>query len=83
VIHPRCRHAEEEARLYKFKADPITGDVLPIIIDKHNHIWDAIRYAMEPAISAPESEEILVHEEQVSIDSDLDHFDMNLEANFL
>jgi phage terminase large subunit len=51
VIHPRCTHAQEEARLYAYKVDRLTGDVLPIILDKHNHIWDAVRYALEPVIS--------------------------------
>lgn len=46
VIHERCRHAAEEFRLYSYKTDPLTNDVLPIIVDKHNHVIDAIRYAM-------------------------------------
>jgi phage terminase large subunit len=51
VIHPRCIHMIDEAKFYKYKVDPITGDVLPIIIDKFNHGWDSVRYALEPAIS--------------------------------
>lgn len=50
VIHPRCIHAAEEARLWSFKTDKLSGDVLPELIDKHNHCWDAIRYALEPVI---------------------------------
>jgi len=50
VIHPRCTHAAEEARLYSYKTDPLTGDILPIVLDKHNHIWDSTRYALEPII---------------------------------
>lgn len=50
VIHERCAHAQEEARLYSYKVDKRTGDVLPEIVDKHNHIWDAVRYALEPLI---------------------------------
>lgn len=50
VIHPRCKHAAEEARLWSFKTDRLTGDVLPVLVDKHNHIWDAVRYALEPII---------------------------------
>lgn len=53
VIHPDCKHAAEEARLYAHKVDRLTGDVLPDIIDKHNHCWDAIRYAVEPLIKKP------------------------------
>lgn len=48
VIHPRCHHTAEEARLWSFKVDRLTGDVLPDLVDKHNHCWDAIRYALEP-----------------------------------
>lgn len=50
VIHPRCKHTAEEARLWSFKVDRLTGDVLPDLVDKHNHCWDAIRYALEPII---------------------------------
>lgn len=50
VIHPRCTHAEEEARLWSYKTDKLTGDVLPDLVDKHNHIWDAVRYALGPII---------------------------------
>jgi phage terminase large subunit len=50
VIHERCAHAQEEARLYSYKVDKRTGDVLPEIVDKHNHIWDAVRYALAPLI---------------------------------
>lgn len=51
VIHPRCKHAETEARLWSHKTDRLTGDIKPDIIDAHNHIWDAVRYALEPLIS--------------------------------
>ena len=50
LIHPRCTHAAEEARLWSFKVDRLTGDVLPQLVDKHDHCWDAIRYALEPLI---------------------------------
>jgi phage terminase large subunit len=49
VIHSRCKHAAEEARLYCYKID-LNGDVTTIVVDKHNHIWDAVRYALEPQI---------------------------------
>jgi phage terminase large subunit len=50
IIHPRCKHTAEEARLYSYKQDNLSGDVLPDIVDKHNHIWDAVRYALAPLI---------------------------------
>jgi phage terminase large subunit len=52
VIHPRCAHAAEEARLWSYKTDKLTGDVLPVLRDKHDHVWDAVRYALEPIITA-------------------------------
>lgn len=50
IIHPRCKHSAEEFRLYSYKTDRLTGDVLPRIEDAHNHIIDAVRYALEPII---------------------------------
>ncbi|MEB3269989.1 MAG: terminase large subunit, partial [Leptolyngbya sp.] len=50
VIHPRCAKAIEEARLWQYKSDPHTGDILPRLIDNHDHIWDAARYALAPLI---------------------------------
>lgn len=52
VIHPRCVHMAQEARLYSYKVDSRTGDILPVIEDKHNHCWDAIRYAHDGYITA-------------------------------
>jgi phage terminase large subunit len=50
VIHPRCQHTLEEARLYSYKVDRLTHDVMPDIVDRHNHCWDAVRYSLEPLI---------------------------------
>lgn len=47
VIHPRCQHTAEEFRLYSFKVDRVTGDILPIVVDAHNHCIDALRYAYD------------------------------------
>lgn len=47
IIHPRCKHMAEEARLYAFKKDRMTGQVLPIVVDKNNHGWDAVRYGLD------------------------------------
>lgn len=53
VIHERCTHLATEARLYSYKVDKRQLDdngqpvVLPIIVDAHNHGWDAIRYALD------------------------------------
>ena len=48
VIHERCKHMIDEAKLYKYKVDPLTGEPLPAIEDRHNHCWDAVRYACGP-----------------------------------
>lgn len=50
VVHPRCTHVADELRLYSYKTDKTTGDVLPAIVDKNNHCVDALRYAIEPVI---------------------------------
>lgn len=50
VIHPRCLNAQQEARLWSYKVDRLTGDVLPALVDAHNHVWDAVRYALQPMI---------------------------------
>lgn len=55
IIHPRCTHAIEEARLWSYKVDRQSGDVLPELVDKNNHIWDAVRYALAPMIRQRDS----------------------------
>lgn len=50
VIHPRCKEWLKEARLYSYKVDRLSGDVLPDIVDKNNHYMDATRYALAPLI---------------------------------
>ena len=47
IIHPRCKHTATEARLYSYKTDRVTSEVLPIIEDKNNHCWDAVRYSLD------------------------------------
>lgn len=53
VIHKRCVNMQFEARMYRYKVDKKALDdqgrpqVLPIIVDKHNHGWDAIRYSLD------------------------------------
>lgn len=48
VIHPECAETAREFRVYSYKVDRITGDVLPVIVDRDNHHIDALRYALEP-----------------------------------
>lgn len=49
VVHPRCTHLIDELTLYSYKTDPLTGNVLPQLEDKDNHVIDALRYACEGA----------------------------------
>lgn len=50
VIHPRCIHAQEQFRKYSYKVDPLTQDPKPDILKMHDHIPDAVRYAIDPMI---------------------------------
>ena len=50
VVHERCKHTADELKLYSYKRDRLTGDILPVIEDKHNHCIDALRYAVEQAM---------------------------------
>lgn len=52
VIHPDCAHMAQEARLYSYKVDRLTGDILPDIVDAHNHCWDAVRYGHDGLITS-------------------------------
>lgn len=47
-IHPRAKNVKNEFDNYGYKVDRLTGEVLPIIVDKNNHWIDALRYALEP-----------------------------------
>lgn len=49
VIHPACEGMREEARLYSWQVDRISGKRLSVPVDMHNHGWDAARYATEDA----------------------------------
>jgi len=53
VIHPRCTHAAQEFRLYSYKVDRLSGDVLPDVDGKNDHLIDALRYALQPMIRNP------------------------------
>ena len=48
VVHPRCVETIRETRLYSYKVDRLSGDILPVIVDANNHYMDALRYALAP-----------------------------------
>lgn len=50
VIHESLTHFIEEARKYSWKVDDVTGEILPIIVDRYNHGWDSLRYAISKFI---------------------------------
>jgi len=47
VIDPRCKETIDEFIHYKYKKDPHTGNILPIIVDASNHWIDSLRYSHE------------------------------------
>jgi phage terminase large subunit len=53
VVHPRCKRTIHELTHYKFKEDKQTGEILPVLEDKDNHVIDALRYACEGLRRAP------------------------------
>lgn len=52
VIHPRCKETIREARLWRYKTDTKSGDVLPKLAAGNEHRWDAVRYALAPMIKS-------------------------------
>lgn len=51
-VHSRCAKTAEELGLYSYKFDKNTQEILPVIVDKHNHYIDSIRYALADYIQA-------------------------------
>lgn len=51
-IHERCHHTAVEARLYSYKTDKKTNEILPVPVDKHNHCWDSARYGLDGYIQS-------------------------------
>ncbi len=50
IIHPRCTTVKQEASLWRYKVDPLTEDVLPLLKKGNDHGWDGVRYALQPLI---------------------------------
>jgi phage terminase large subunit len=46
IIHPRCKNTIDEFDLYSYKVDKNTGEILRDLVDKYNHVIDAIRYGL-------------------------------------
>lgn len=60
VIHPRCKHTIDEMTFFSFKIDPHTGEVLPVLMDKKNHVIDSCRYGLEELRKAMETAPVVV-----------------------
>lgn len=52
IVHPRCQEFLKECRLYSYKVDKATNEVLADPVDAYNHYMDALRYALAPLIQA-------------------------------
>lgn len=50
IVHSRCKNVQNEMRLYSYKVDRLSGDILPVLVDANNHWIDAARYALEPVM---------------------------------
>lgn len=48
VVHPDCTHTVDELTLYSYEIDKKTNLVTANLKDEHNHVIDALRYAIEP-----------------------------------
>jgi len=46
VIHERCRETIKEAKYWRWKVDKASGDIIPVLVEGSDHIWDAVRYSM-------------------------------------
>lgn len=49
-VHPRCPKTYEEFKMYSYKTDKLTNEILPIIVDKDNHYLDSLRYGLNSYI---------------------------------
>ena len=69
VIHPDCAHVIDEFTYYSYKEDPLTGEVLPILKDRDNHVIDAARYALEDLRRRPRSKICMVPPKLIKINN--------------
>lgn len=60
IIHPDCQGTARDFRLYSHKTDRLTDDILPDLVDAHNHGPDCLRYALAPIIKATSSGKVQV-----------------------
>lgn len=51
-VHPRCVKILDEFTKYSYKVDRVTKEVLPVLVKKHDHYLDALRYALADYITS-------------------------------
>jgi phage terminase large subunit len=61
VIHTRCEHVAQEAKLYSYKVDRTTGEVLPDPKPGNDHTIDALRYSLQERIRRPPGAGLLAY----------------------
>jgi len=61
VVHPRCTHVLDELRLYSYRIDRLSGDVLPDLKPGNDHCIDALRYAVTPLIKRRGADGLLAY----------------------
>lgn len=47
IIHPTCQNFINEIEQYHYKKDAKTGETLPDVVEKKDHLMDAMRYSLE------------------------------------
>lgn len=52
IVHERCIHTAYELANYSYKVNKLSGQVMPILEDAHDHCIDSLRYALEPVMRA-------------------------------
>lgn len=53
IVNERCKHTIDELTLYSYEIDKNDDKIiLPVLRDKHNHVIDALRYAVESTRAA-------------------------------
>lgn len=56
VVHPECKHVEQELKRYAYKIDKQTDKITSELADKDNHTIDSLRYAVEGVRRATRTE---------------------------
>lgn len=46
-VHPSCQNFINEIEQYHYKKDAKTGETLPDVVEKKDHLMDAMRYSLE------------------------------------